>query len=62
MPELKDFNRKEFLGILLNDVELSRQYEEMDPLIGNSLIITDYLEEFELYLFAAGPSMSNLGT
>jgi hypothetical protein len=62
IPELKQFNKREIYDILLQDVEQNRQFEEMDPLKGNSLIVTDYLDQFELYLFSAGTSLSNLGT
>lgn len=39
----------------------AKKFEQLDPLKGNGLAVTDYLDAFELYVFGGGPSMSNLG-
>lgn len=52
---------KELTNILLEDIDENRKLEQMDPLKGNSLVVTDYLVDIELILFSAGPSLSSLG-
>lgn len=61
MTDLKDFSRDDCIDILVQDMHDEREFEVYDPLKGNALAIADYLNEFELYIFAAGPSLSHLG-
>lgn len=39
----------------------AKKFEQLDPLKGNGLAVTNYLDAFELCVFGGGPSMSNLG-
>ncbi|CEP17122.1 hypothetical protein [Parasitella parasitica] len=59
-PEFADISRQEMKSILCDDMAISRKFEGLDPLKGNSLAVTDYLDAFELYIISAGPSLSNL--
>ncbi|KAI8641863.1 hypothetical protein BD408DRAFT_467602 [Parasitella parasitica] len=59
-PEFSDISRQDMKNILFDDIMISRKFEKLDPLKGNGLAVTDYLDAFELYVIGAGPSMSNL--
>lgn len=61
MTDLKDLSRDDCIDILVQDYHDERAFEVYDPMKGNALAIADYLNEFELYIFAGGPSLSHLG-
>ena len=44
----------------IQDMKDNRVFEKYDPLKGNSLVVTDYMDESELYIFSAGLSLSTL--
>lgn len=52
---------EELVDIFRQDMHDKREFESYDPLKGNSLVVTDYLDTLQLYIFSAGPSLSHLG-
>lgn len=60
VTDLKDLSRDACIDILVQDMHDERAFEVYDPMKGNALAITDYLDEFELYIFAGGSSLSHL--
>lgn len=56
VPDLGNEFKRPLINIIWQDMQDIRKLEEMDPLKGNSFVMTD-----ELVVFSAGPSLSNLG-
>lgn len=60
VPELRDVGETWTTRLLKDDLEKNRLFEEFDPLKGNALVVTAYMDK-ELMIFGAGPSLSSLG-